>query len=85
MTPDNQSYSSGSSGSNSYGSSGFEVGDIVINTMPGTPNIGTWGEVVSVEGTGTDAVIGYVIGNPEYPYQTGWVVYDLATNLEFHA
>lgn len=82
MTPDNSSYSSGSS---SYSSSGFEVGDMVINTMAASPNIGTWGEVVSVEGTGSDTVIGYTVGNPEYPYQTGWVVYDLAVNLELHA
>jgi hypothetical protein len=82
MTPDNSSYSSGSS--NSYSSSGFAIGDTVINTMDGSPNIGTWGKVVSVTGTGSNTVIGYIVGNSEYPYQTGWTVYDLATNLELH-
>ena len=75
MTPDNQSYSNGY---NSYNSSGFEVGDIVKNNLKDSPNFGTWGEVISVEGTGNDVIIGYKIGNPEYPYQTGWIIYDMS-------
>ena len=78
---ENQSYSSSY---NSYSSSGIVVGDLVINTMAGSRNFGTWGTVVSVTGSGSEQSVGYTIGNPEYPYQTGWVVYDNVSTLELY-
>jgi len=81
MTAENQSYSGGS---NNYSSSGIVVGDVVINNVTGSKNFGTWGTVVSVEGSGANQTVGYKVGNSAYPYQTGWVVYDSVNTLELH-
>jgi hypothetical protein len=81
MTEENESYSSSY---NSYSSSGLVVGDLVINNMAGSRNFGTWGTVVSITGSGSEQSVGYTIGNSEYPYQTGWVVYDNVNTLELY-
>jgi hypothetical protein len=52
--------------------------------MSGSRNFGTWGTVVSITGSGSEQSVGYTIGNSEYPYQTGCVVYDNVNTLELY-